>query len=46
MCETAWDFLERRMTDPQAPRQEAALLAALEVRASSQRPRQRGSRES
>jgi LacI family transcriptional regulator len=42
MCELAWDFLDRRLADPETPRQEAVLPAALEVRASSQRPRQRG----
>lgn len=37
LCRLGWQFLERRIADPAAPREEALLESRLEVRQSSQR---------
>lgn len=37
MCRLAWQFLRRRIEDPNAPLQQARLYAELEIRRSSQR---------
>ena len=37
MCQIAWQFMERRLADPEAERQFETLTAALELRPSSLR---------
>jgi DNA-binding LacI/PurR family transcriptional regulator len=42
MCATAWRFLERRLAQPDAPRQKAVLLPELVIRESSRSPKANG----
>jgi LacI family transcriptional regulator len=39
MCSTAWDFLQQRLENPDAPRQHAVFEPDLAIRESSMRPR-------
>lgn len=45
MCQQAWQFLETRMANPSAPRQQAVLEGKLVIRESSEQSRKKGNKK-